>query len=230
MTQKAAIYHFTDKSTKRPKIYRDQLAALEKYAFSLGFDVTDIFCDMSLKRYERSEFDRFLACCDQYDALVTKDFYHIAKNTGKCMRILKDLRDKGVKVYSIENGSFSWASVPLNKPLNVATYACHFGTPNELREIIPVKNDIFNLFTGKKTMWTIVDQYHDESLHQKDGEQVQLKKLLDSRAKYDLLLVHNLNNIHWRTALFCKIREQLHIDIYSLQEGFLEYRKTDVTP
>ena len=44
------------------------------------------------------------------------------------------------------------------------------------------------------------------------------------RDKYDILLVHNLNDIHWRTANFFRIREQLHMDIYSLQEGLLKYR------
>ena len=104
MNRKAAIYHFTNGSKQRPKIYRDQLEALREYANSVGLDVADIYCDMSLKRSERSEFDRFLENSDQYDALVTKDFYHIAKNTGKCLSVMKQLRDNGVQIYSIENG------------------------------------------------------------------------------------------------------------------------------
>ena len=225
MNRKAAIYHFTNESKRRPKIYRDQLKALEEYAVSVGFDVADIYCDMSLKRCERTEFDRFLSECDQYDALITKDFYHIAKNTGACMKIMQELRSKGVQVYSPENGIFVWEDANFDEPLRVATYTCHFGTPNEMREVIPVKNDIFTLFTDKKTKWTIVDQFFDESQHQNDGEQVQMMELLKNRDKYDLLLVHNLNDVHWRTANFCKIREQLHLDIYSLQEGFLKYQK-----
>lgn len=225
MKRKAAIYHFTNESKQRPKIYRDQLEALKAYAESVGLDVADIYCDMSLKRSERTEFDRFLANSDQYDALVTKDFYHIAKNTGKCLGVMQQLRDKGLQIYSPENGIFIWEDAPFDEPLRVATYTCHFGTPNEMKEVIPVKNDIFKLFTDKKTKWTLADQYYDESLHQKDGEQVQLMKLLDNKDRYDLLLVHNLNDIHWRTANFCKVREQLHMDIYSLQEGLLKYRK-----
>lgn len=225
MNQKAAIYHFTNESKHRPKIYRDQLKALEEYAVSVGFDVADVYCDMSLKRSERTEFDRFLSNCDQYDALITKDFYHIAKNTGTCMKSMQELRDKGVKVYSPENGIFVWEDAKFDEPLRVATYTCHFGTPNEMKEVIPVRNDIFTLFTDKKTKWTIVDQFFDESLHQNDGEQIQMMELLKNRDKYDLLLVHNLNDAHWRTANFCKIREQLHLDIYSLQEGFLKYEK-----
>jgi hypothetical protein len=138
---------------------------------------------------------------------------------------MQELRSKGLQIYTPVNGIFIWEDVPLEKPLRVATYACHFGTPNEMKEVIPVKNDIFTLFTNKKTKWTVIDQYFDKSEHQNDGEQVQLINLLENRDNYDLLLVHNLNDIHWRTANFCKIREQLHLDIYSLQEGFLKYRK-----
>ena len=58
-----------------------------------------------------------------------------------------------------------------------------------------------------------------------DGEQIQLMELIKNKDNYDLLLVHNLNDVHWRTANFCKVREQLHLDIYSLQEGFLKYNK-----
>ena len=44
-----------------------------------------------------------------------------------------------------------------------------------------------------------------------------------SLGKYDLLIVHNLNNLHWRTSNFCKIQEQLHFDIFSLQEGLIKF-------
>lgn len=225
MSKKAAVYHFTNKSEHRPKIYRDQLKALKEYAESEGLDVADIYCDMSLKRYERTEFDRFLSNSDKYDALVTKDFYHIAKNTGKCINVLKQLRANGLQIYTAENGCFTWVEAPIEEPLHVATYTCHFGTANELKEIIPVQNDILTLFVTKKTRWTVIEQYYDESKLQNNGEQKQLETLIQNRDRYDLLLVHNLNDVNWQTAKFCKIREQLKLDIYSLQEGFLKYRK-----
>ena len=223
MTQKAAIYHFTDKSDHRPKIYRDQLNALKAYAVSVGFDAVDVFCDMSLKRSERTEFDRFLLCSDQYDALITKDFYHISKNTGKCICILQELRKKGLQIYSVENGIYISENPPLGEALRAASYTRIHGSPDERKEILPVKNDILTLFTAKKTNWILADQYTDQSPHQRDQEQVQLKILLDNKDQYDILLVHNLNDIHWRTANFCKIRDQLQMDIYSLQEGLLRY-------
>lgn len=223
MSNVAAIYHFTDGSEKRPIMNQKQLNILEQFTISQGFSVGEIYCDKSLLKCEQSEFNRFMSEADKYDVLVTKDFYHISKNTMKCMSVMKDLRDKGIQIHSIENGSFSWEEAPFDKPLRVATYCCRFGAPNEIKEIIPVHNDILKLFTNKKTQWTIIDQYFDESEHQLDGEQIKLMELIKNKGKYDLILVHNLNDIHWRTANFCKIREQLHLDIYSLQEGYLKF-------
>lgn len=222
-TKKTAIYHFTDGSKKRPYVYKKQLQRLEEYAHFLGYADTEIFCDMSLLRCERPEFDRFLARASDFGALVTKDFYHISKNTMKCMDIMKELRRKGVKVHTMENGSFSWKDPPFCTPLIAATYCCHFGAENELKEIIPVQNDILKLFISKKTNWILANQYYDISEHQNNDEQVQLMELIENKGRYDILLVHNMNNVHWRTANFCKIREKLQLDIYSLQDGFLQY-------
>lgn len=223
--EKAAIYHFTDKSTHRPKIYRDQLISLNEFAVSAGFEVVDVYIDKSLKRHERSEFDRFLSCCDQYDALITKDLYHISKNTGKCMSIMKNLWDKGMRVYTLENGTFFWEKAPFSEALRAVTYTCHFGQTAEFKEVVSVRNDVSRLFIKRKTEWFLEDQYYDESLRQRDNEQVQLMDLLDKADCYDILVVHNLNDIHWRTANFCKIREHLRMGIYSLQEGFLPFHE-----
>ena len=225
MSNVAAIYHFTDGSEKRPIVNQKQLNMLEQFAISQGFSVGEIYCDKSLLKCEQSEFDRFMADIDKYDVLVTKDFYHISKNTMKCMSVMKNLRDKGIQIHSIENGSFSWEEAPFDKPLRVATYCCRFGAPNEMKQIIPVQNDILKLFVNKKTQWTVIDQYFDESERQNDCEQIQLMELINNKDKYDLLLVHNLNDVHWRTATLCKVREQLSLDIYSHQDGFLKYNK-----
>lgn len=225
MSNVAAIYHFTDGSEKRPIVNQKQLNILEQFAISQGFSVGEIYCDKSLLKCEQSEFARFMSDIDRYDVLITKDFYHISKNTMKCMSVMKELRDKGIQIHSVENGSFSWEEAPFDKPLRVATYCCRFGTPNEMKQIIPVQNDILKLFVNKKTQWIVIDQYFDESERQNDGEQKQLMELIKNKDKYDLLLVHNLNDVHWRTTKFCKVREQLHLDIYSLQEGFLKYNK-----
>ncbi len=223
--KKAAIYHFTNQSKIRPVVYKSQLNQLEAYALSLGYDSVDIFCDMSLKKFEHTEFERFLSCSDQYEALIIKSFYHFSRNTGKCIEIMRALQEKGLSIYSPEDGKFTWEDVPLTVPLRVATYTVLHGSPNEMREILPVKNDILRLFVGKKTHWAIADQYYDKTLYQRHGEQMNLSELIANKERYDLLLVHKLNDINWDTARFLKVRNELKLDIYSLQEGYLKYRK-----
>ena len=225
MTNKAAIYHFTDASEKRPIVNEKQLHKLTEFAASLGYTDVEIFCDKSLLRSEHPEFDRFMSSTEKYGALIVKDFHHISKNTMMCMNLMRELSDKGIPIFSLENGSFKLEEAPFDKPIRVATYCCRFGSPNEIKQIISVQNDILSLFIKKKTNWILVDQFCDESEHQNNGEQVELMKLLKGKDKYDLLLVHNLNDVHWRTTNFCKIREQLRLDIYSMQEGFFKYRK-----
>lgn len=225
MPPKAVIYHFTDGSEKRPVIYETQIKALGEFATSKGFDIADVFCDKSLRRCDRKEFDRLTENCEQYDALIVKDFYHLSKNTKKCMEIMKAFRDKGVAIYSVENGSFVFEEEPFEQVLKVVSYNSRFGEADPQKQLISLQNDTMKLFTKLKTNWSIIDQFFDESLHQKDGDQINLQKMIDQKDNYDLLLVRNLNDIHWRTANFCKIREALQMDIYSLQDGFLKYRR-----
>ena len=223
MSKIAAIYHFTDGSEIRPKMNEKQLNMLEQFAVSQGFSVGKIYCDKSLRKGEQEEFERFLTEVDNFDVLVTKDFYHISKNTSKCMKVMKELRTKGVQMQTIENGSFTWQEAAFDKPLKVATYICKTGTPKKMQQIIKVQSDILKLFIRKKTKWSIIDQYSDISERQVDGEQIDLQHLIKNKSKYDLILVHSFNDVHWRTTNFCKIRERIKLDIYSLQEGFLKY-------
>ncbi len=217
---KAAIVHFTDQSNIRPIYYQKQLKALEDFASSKGFNGVDVFCDKSLHRCERPEYDRFLKHADEYDALFCKDFYHLSKNTMKCVSTIKELRDQhGVVVYTMENGYYIDEEEPLSKTLKVATYHTHYPNDNEYE----LDMDILRLFARKKTNWEVVDQYSDIIRKKNDYEQVQLQELLKNKEKFDLVLVHNMQNLHWRTANFFRIRESLAMDIYSLQTGYLKY-------
>ena len=222
--QKAAIYHFSNTTGKRPIIYEKELEALKAFAETKGFEVSEVFFDTSLERRKRKEFDRFLASADKFDVLVTKDFYHISKNTCKCLKDMKELRNRGVRICSVENGTFALEDPPLDRPLRDATYVCANQYPDDMHNILTVQNEILDLYIRKKTNWILVDQYSDVSTHNLDVEQTQLPELIMNRNKYDILLVHDLNSIHWRTAKFCKKREALGLDILSLQDGFLKYR------
>ncbi|WP_302668999.1 recombinase family protein [Eubacterium sp. AF15-50] len=216
----AAIYHFTTSTIDSCKA---QIDLLKDFCISKGFTVAEIFCDTSLKRCERSEFDRFLSCCQQFDVLILKDFYHICKNTMKCISILKDLKKHNVSVITLENGCINLESLIVDRPLKVATYCSHYGLRNDNKSVVSLQTDVLNLFTERETNWSVIDTYYDESKIKNDSYQPQLAELIKNKDKYDIVLVHNLNDISWRTAHFCKLREQLKLDIYSLQDGLLKY-------
>lgn len=224
---KAAIYHFTDKSEKRPEVCARQIELLKQFSVSIGYEDPDVFCDKSLRKTDQVEFTRFIEHATEFDALFVKDFYHLSKNTGKAMSILKHLSSLGIKIYSIENGSFEFNDDDdiFNQSLRVATYTCRWGNDNERYETISLDNDIFKNFIVKKTNWCLVGQYQDETLRQCDGEQVGMKKLINERGEFDLLLVNNINDVHWRTSKMCKVRNELQKDIYSLQDGLLRFRR-----
>lgn len=222
-----AIYHFTNKSEKRPIYCEKQIEELKRFAENINIMVSDVYLDRSLLVEEQTEFERFMTSCGGYEALVTKDFYHISKNTGMCMNILKSLLDKGVKTYSIENGSFTFAEPPTDKPLRVATYTYSKPNVRDAKNLISVQKEIYELFIKKKTNWTLIEQYSDICQTQNDREQVELMRMLSEKDSFDILLVTNLCDVHWRTARFCKIREALGKGIYSLQDGFLEYRRNN---
>ena len=224
---RAAIYHFTDKSQKRPCIHKKQISSLKEFAASLGYTDTDIYCDMSLKKSNQDEFNKFLSCCEDYDALITKDFYHIHDNTLECMNIMRRLREKGVSIYTEENGSFDFDDEILVKeePLKIATYYSNSGDEYHKKEIAIVKSDILKLYADKKTSWSVMDQYIDDNPHQTDSTCLNLKRMIENRDKYDLILVDCFKDISRRTSKFIKIREELGLDIYSLQEGLLKHRK-----
>lgn len=228
MSKKTAIYHFTDGSEKRPAVNRKELDRLKDFARQSGFTDFEIFCDKSLLKGEQSEFRRLMEDSGQFSSLITKDFYHLSKNTMKCFDTLKWFSDRDIEVITMQDGTFRFTEPPLDDELSIATYTCRYEAKNT-ENIIILQNEIFKDFVDKKTCWRVRDQYSDISENQRDGDQTQLQKLICERDRYDLLLVRNLNDVHWRTASFCKIRNALELDIFSLQEGFLPYRKEKVT-
>lgn len=224
---RGAIYHFTDKSEKRPVVFQKQLRELEQFAEKIGVDVEKVYCDFSLKKKDRTQFNLLLMDGYQYSALVTKDFYHISKNTAACMKLLRQFRASGIVVYTLENGVFDFSEVPYNEPLRVASYTHADGKIRDVDSAIQIQQDIFSLFVKRKTNWTMVEQYSDVCHVQNDAEQEDLMRLVSSRNDFDILIVSNLCDIHWRTARFCKIREMIGKPIFSLQDGYLMYKKEE---
>ncbi len=227
---KVAIYHFTDKSEKRPVVNEKQMVLLRNFAAEYG-TVEKEYLDKSLKKCEQEEKKKLIQEIGEYDILVTKDFYHISKNTGTCIGLLQRLLSVGVQTHSIEDGSFVFTDVPFNKELNVAIYhskyidnapsANKWKRGNEIT--VQTQLEIMGLFIKQKTKWKTADIYVDEAQGQSDAKQVKLLELIKNSEKYDLVLCKNFNNIHWRTAKFCKRRNDMKLDIFSLREGYLKY-------
>lgn len=227
---KVAIYHFTNKSEKRPIVNEKQMVLLRDFAKQYG-TIEKEYLDKSFKKCEQEEKRKMIQEIGEYDILAIKNFYHIAKNTGTCIELLQQFLSQGVKTYSMEDGCFTFTDVPFNEKLNIAIYHSKYvdNTPSSNRwkrgnEItIQTQLEIMRLFVKQKTSWQIADIYVDESQEQSDSKQANLLELIKNSEKYDLVLCKNFNNIHWRTAKFCKRRNDMKLDIYSLREGYLKY-------
>ena len=221
----AALYHFTNKSEKRPIVCQKQIEELKQYAASIGLSIAedDIYLDKSINRTDHTEFRRFMDNCDKYTALVTKDFYHIAKNTIHSFKILKELNNKGIHTYTMLNGAYITDNPPFDKSLRIATYD-FISEETEKKELIQsINEERFQLFTRMQTNWQIIDSYADTGLTQNNGEQTALAQLIKNRDKYDLILILDFSDIHRHTARFCHKRESIGLDIYSLMGGYLRY-------
>lgn len=231
---KVAIYHFTDKSEKRPLINEKQLIALREFASIYGILVKE-YLDKSLKKCEQNEKRALIEAIADYDVLVTKDFYHIAVNTGACISLMQKFLMMGVETYSMEDGRFVFSDIPFDKELNVAIYHAKYedNTPSaQLQKkgnciTAQTQVDVLRLFAKKKTNWNVVEAYIDEAKGQSNDKQKNLLELIKNRKKFDLVLCKDFNVIHWRTAKFCKRRNELQLDIYSIKEGYLRYERRD---
>ena len=221
--KKAAIYHFTDKSEKRPVVYRKELQRLRKFTESCGFDDYDEYVDMSLRKKDQTKKRELLSDIDDYSCLVLRDFYHLCKNTGACMEELVRLSKSGITVKTIEDGNFTFTEAPFSLPLRVVVYYCGLEIVGHSVEL---QMAVMRMFIKEKTNWTLIDSYADISGNRKDGSQVEILKLMQNQDNYDVILVQSFNDIHWRTAMFCKNRHKLKKDIYSMhEEVFLPYGK-----
>lgn len=224
MAGRAAIYHFTNGSEKRPAVNKKELDRLADFARQKGYTDIEIFCDTSLRKEDQHEFRRLMDESVRFSTIIARDFYLLSKNTMRCFEILKWFSDRGIEVLTMQDGDFRFTEPPLTDDLTIATYTCRFEA-RKTEEVINLQNDIFRDFAEKKTSWTVEKQYADISENQRDGDQLQLQELIQDSSRYDLLLVRNLNDVHWRTANFCKVCNALKLDIYSIKEGFLPFRK-----
>lgn len=223
LDKKVCIYHFSN-SNKRPIVNQKQMDLLQDFAASMG-EVEKIYLDFTLKQSEQIQRQQMIEEIANYDILVMKDFYHLARNTGACIGLLQTFALKGVNTITIEDGTFSFAfqNAPFDKKLKVCVY--HSKYKEDVDRTIETQIEIFKTFVSHKTNWEIVNISIDEANSQSDSIQTKIFKMIENKEKYDLLLLKDFNSLHWRTAKFCHRRNELQLPIYSLKEGYLPFQK-----
>lgn len=223
LDKKVCIYHFSN-SNKRPIVNQKQMDLLQDFAASMG-EVEKIYLDFTLKQSEQIQRQQMIKEIANYDILVMKDFYHLARNTGACFGLLQAFSLQGVKTITMEDRSFSFQfqNVPFYRKLKICVY--HSKYKEDVDRTIETQIEIFKTFVSHKTNWKIVDVFVDEANSQSDSVQTKIFKVIKNKEKYDLLLLKDFNSLHWRTAKFCHRRNELQLPIYSLKEGYLPYEK-----
>ena len=226
-TKKVCIYHFTNaENLRRPIVNEKQMAILNEFASQYG-DIKQVYLDGTLKQCNQDKKKQMIKEIANYDILVMKDFYHLARNTGACFGLLQAFSLQGVKTITMEDGSFSFQfqDAPFDKKLKICVYHSKYKEDGD--RTIETQINIFKTFVSHKTNWKIVDVFVDEANSQSDSVQTEIFKVIENakQGKYDLLLIKDFNTFHWRTAKFCHRRNELQLPIYSLKEGYLLYEK-----
>lgn len=224
-TKKVCIYHFTNaENLRRPIVNEKQMAILNEFASQYG-NIKQVYLDGTLKQCNQDKKKQMIKEMANYDILVMKDFYHLARNTGVCIELLQEFALQGVKTITMEDGSFSFQfqDAPFDKKFKVCVYHSKYKEDGD--RTIETQRKIFKTFVSHKTNWEIIDIFIDEANSQSDSVQTEIFKVIKNKKKYDLLLIKDFNAFHWRTAKFCHRRNELGLPIYSLKEGYLPYEK-----
>lgn len=225
----AALYVKT--SLKKDKIGKPQkvntsINILWGYAASLGYQVEEIYHDVSKAGISRAERNRLIAECEQYNALFLTCAFHLNRTTRQFFSISNELEDKGLEIHTMDHGVISVTdNIPTLESLKVATYYCHLSMTDSVHDYTGIQNEVFQMYIRKETSWTVIDQYIDRLDQRKVTEQYELEKMIANKDKYDIILVSDFGNLSWDTSRFFNAREQLGKDIYSLEEGLLPFRK-----
>lgn len=224
-TKKVCIYHFTNaENLRRPIVNEKQMAILNEFASQYG-NIKQVYLDGTLKQCNQDKKKQMIKEIANYDILIMKDFYHLARNTGVCIELLQEFALQGIEVITMEDGSFSFQfqDAPFDKKLKICIYHSKYKEDGD--RTIETQINIFKTFVSHKTNWEIIDIFIDEANSQSDSVQTEIFKVIENKKKYDLLLIKDFNSLHWRTAKFCHRRNELGLPIYSLKEGYLPYEK-----
>lgn len=223
MERNCCIYHFS--ANKCRKNCSSAMEKLYMFAESTGFTVEDTYLDGGLKTGEHNQLKDLLNGNKHYDAVVLRDLYHLNKWTNRMVEIVRQLNEKNCTVVSEKEGAFYLTDGEelFDKPLNIAFYHSHFGE-RDTRQY-ETQLEIVRLFCKEKTSWSIKDEFYDQAAKFNVKAQTELDRLIKCASEYDLLIVGSFARIDLRTARFMKLRAELGLDIFSLQQGLIYKNK-----
>ncbi|MBO5628330.1 MAG: recombinase family protein [Aeriscardovia sp.] len=223
-SERAAIYHFTNGIPKNAYC-KNEIQKLVEYATSQGYEDVDTFCDIRTTSEEHEALDKLLENRNMYSAIIAKDYFHINKYILQALSIVNNLENSGITVLTMDNRPLHIEdTAPLKQPLRAVTYHCHWYRHKDILNV-NLKNDILNCFAETQTNWSILEQYYDEEQKGHAGIQPELNRMIEKKDNFDIIIIHSLSSLHWRTHNFCEIQERLGKSIYSLQDGYLPFMR-----
>lgn len=213
---KVAVYHFSDRPEARTRIPLKDIDQIYEYAsHSKEWEVVALFLDTTLNH---RQYIQMLLERSDFDIILVKSFYHIKRKMTAFLSAAKKLREKGVRIISVEEGEFialeneekEW----LSKPMNVAVYD-RLRTKYE-KDMQQVQLDKFHAFSKYRAeKWNIQEIFIDEGA----GECENLKRLVQEAKKYDLIMVDTFGKVGETIIYIGRLLNSVNIPIYSLQEG-----------
>lgn len=110
------IYHYTDKSMRRPLILLKQLDSMYKYAIDNGLNISGVLVDLSISCREKYEVLKEMLKKKTCEGVLVYNAYHLSRNLGQFIFIMK-MADI---VYSVNEGVFCITRVEeyRNKPIH----------------------------------------------------------------------------------------------------------------
>jgi hypothetical protein len=217
ISTRVVVYHFSDNPESRTSVVLNDIDQIYEYAsHQLGWEVVEVFMDKSLTN--RTQFEVLMEKSD-YNVLLVKSFYHIKRKMMPFLSAAKELKQKNIRIVSVEEGEFvnivDEADVWLDKPLRIAVYdKCRSQYERENQNIQMQK---FDTFVRVKTLGG-----HIEGIYVDENEQEHLQELIHKSDEYDIILIDTFGKIGDTVIALAKVMNQINIPIYSLREGGIE--------
>ena len=69
-----------------------------------GWEIVNEYVDMTSTISKKKELDKVISYEGEYDIVLVKYAYYVARNTDSFFKIRRQLQNKGVRIYGINEG------------------------------------------------------------------------------------------------------------------------------